>query len=605
MNISDLLDEDSIILGQHFSNKEEVIDILIKQHVDCGHVNNYDQFKKAILSREELSSTGVGNMIAIPHAQDESVNYPSLVALVDKEGVDFNSLDQQPTKVFFMIAVPKEGGSRHLEILAQLCQTLMDETIVNKLIESINPKDFLNILIDKPKEIIDSTSDIFDVVAVTACPTGIAHTYMAAKSLENTAKELGINIKVETNGASGIKNKLTKKDIESAKGVIVAADKKVEMNRFNGKHLIMVPVAKGIHESKALIKKALSQDASIYHGTDENNDIESPSGIRKFYTHLMNGVSQIIPLLMIFGILYEITIFSSVFTNGQMSLFQKVLYQVASLALALSMSIMSAFIADSISDKPGFVTALVCSGLVTSLGGSIIECILVGFITGYLVLGLNRLFSYLPEVISSIIPNLLLPITSTLIVCFFLYLVYPFFIDYSFIADINFQWLILLVIGGVLGAMMSIDMGGPINKTAYCIGIIGIFIGREDIMSAVMVAGMIPPIVIWLTMLLSPSSFEEIERTGKWRCLIKGLCFISEEAIPFMKKDKVGIHIPCIIASSLAGALSMYFMCAQKFPHGGIFTIVFINNPQFFLLAMFVSVLIGMSLILVLKKSSN
>lgn len=215
------------------------------------------------------------------------------------------------------------------------------------------------------------------------------------------------------------------------------------------------------------------------------------------------------------------------------------------------------------------------------------------------------MFSHIPEGLSSIIPNLLLPITSTLIMCFLLYLTYPFFIDYTFISEINFSSIVLILIGGALGGMMSIDMGGPVNKTAYCIGIIGIYIGREDIMSAVMIGGMMPPIVIWLTNLLSPSLFNESDKKAKWNCLLKGLCFVSEEAIPYMKKDQKGIHIPCICASSLAGALSMYFMCAQKFPHGGIFTILFINNPQFFIMSIFVAALLGMSLILLLKKSSD
>lgn len=604
MNIRDLLKEDSIILNEHFCNKELVLDRLIQKHVECGHVNNEIQFKNAILKREELSSTGVGNMIAIPHAQDDSVCYPSLVAMVDREGVNFNSLDQQPAKLFFMIAVPKDGGTQHLEILAQLCQVLMEEAVVLKMLDSKTPEEFLNNLTTSIKEEDKVVTNNIDIVAVTACPTGIAHTYMAAKSLEDTAIEMGINIKVETNGASGVKNKLSKRDIEEAKYVIVAADKKVDMGRFNGKYLIQVPVASGIHDAKELLIKGLNQEAEIYNGKDQNIQIDSTSKVRKFYAHLMSGISQIIPILMIFGILYELTIFSTVFTNGQMNLFQKVVYQCASLALALAIPIISAFIADSISEKSGFVTALVCAGLATSLGANIIECIMIGFLSGYLVLGLNKLFVYLPEDISSIIPNLLLPISSTLIMCILLYFVYPFFINYTFIAEMNFHPLILIIIGCVLGAMMSVDMGGPINKTAYCIGIIGVFIGREDIMSAVMIGGMIPPLVIWLTMLISPSSFSEDELKGKWRCLIKGLCFVSEEAIPYMKKDTKGIHIPCIIASGLAGALSMYFMCSQKFPHGGIFTLLFINNPQFYLIALSVSILIGMSLVLILRKSS-
>ena len=621
MNIRDLLKEDSIILNQHSQTKEEAIDKLIDLHYQCGHINNKEEYKKAILARESLSSTGVGNMIAIPHAQDNSVNYPSLVAMVDKEGVDFDSLDQKPAKIFFMIAVNKDGGTQHLEILAQLSQILMDEKTVEKLLNVTTPLEFIQILTaDMQEEKEQENDNYYDVVAVTACPTGIAHTYMAAKALEDTAKQLGIRIKVETNGASGVKNKLTDEDIQNAKCVIVAADKKVEMKRFSKKPIIKVPVAKGIHEAKELLEKAIS-------GEGVKETVESTKKFSKFfknnnplviiYRHFMNGISQIIPLLMIYGIFTFITIFindkfpdllinSQVVYEGvapgvSLSEFVRIIVSISSIGNLFILCLLSAYIADSISDRPAFYVAFI-TGL-TLFSMSFIESVIIGFAAGYVILLLKKLFSFLPEVIESIIPNLLLPIIGTFIMCG-IYLILGFSSRYYGVAQTVPEINPILLIGGctILGAMMSIDMGGPVNKIAYSIGIASIFYKHGEIMSAVMVAGMIPPIMIGLSMLTSSNLYQDDEVKGKWHCMIKGLCFVSEEAIPFMRKDRKGIHLPCIIASALAGGLSAYFGCSQLFPHGGIFTIFFINNPLFFVITLLSCSLIGMSLILILKK---
>lgn len=635
MEIKDLLHEDSIILGAHNRNKQEAINKLIDKHYKCGHIKDKETFKNAIMEREKLSSTGVGNMIAIPHAQDDSVLYPSLVAMVDREGVDFDSLDQQPAKIFFMIAVPKDGGSEHLEILAQLCQILMDEKVVSALLKAISPKQFIKILTGEMKiEVEETIKKQIDIVAVTACPTGIAHTYMAAKSLEDTAKSMGIHIKVETNGASGIKNKLTKEDIQEAKGVIVAADKKVDIDRFNGKHLIQVPVAKGIHNAKELIEQALliPQDIKDESTTEEyihittldesQNENKIKTVFWSVYKHLMNGISNIIPLLMVYGIILsflKIVEFDSLMSTlyndtSQGAEFLYIIASVANLTLMLIIPVLCAFIAESISDRPGFFVGLVAGTtlLFNSFSShSIIYAILIGYVAGYLVFFLNKIFSYLPELIHSIIPNLLIPVCGTIISVF---LASHFIMSeqilgaqqYSqFIANAILPNYVLIIIGFVLGAMMSIDMGGPVNKIAYTIAIIGIFFERYDVMTAVMVAGMIPPIIIGLSMLLSPNSFTEEERKDKWRCIIKGLCFVSEEAIPYMTKNKKAIHLPCIITSGIAGALSLYYGCSQMFPHGGIFTLPLIMEPQYFLIALVASSLIGMSLILILKKNEK
>lgn len=617
MNINDLLKEDSIILHSHFRSKDEVLDAMIECHYKNGHIKNKDAYKSAILARENLSSTGVGQMIAIPHAQDETVNYPSLVALVDQEGVDFNSLDQKPAKVFFMIAVPKDGGSQHLEILAKLSQILMDEKTVNALLNSKTSQEFLNILAgEMTEDTQEQSEDSYDVLAVTACPTGIAHTYMAAKSLEETAKQLGIKIKVETNGASGIKNILTDDEIQKAKSIIIAADKKVEMKRFANKRLIQVPVAKGIHNAKELLEQAMNDEEIIQEDNISSSKKVNLNFIKILYNHLMNGVSQVIPILMIYGIVKTVLDWIgkgdlNTYYNGAADMSFQISYlnDMSMLIYFIIgfgiIPIMSAFIADSIGDKPAFVVAFVTCISCMNYSHIMVTSILIGFISGYLVVGLKKLFSYLPTVIESIIPNLLIPICGTLIMVLLLQ-----FINHSefnpklIISNLVLNETTLVIIGLVIGIMMSIDMGGPINKTAYFIGIMSIILGKYQIMSAAMIGGMVPPMVIGLAMLINPKAFSEEERKEKWKCIIKGLCFVSEEAIPYMIKDKKGIHLPCIIASGIAGALVMYYGCGQLFPHGGIFTVIFINNPINFIIALLSSTIIGACLVIMLKKTS-
>lgn len=601
MNIKDLLKEDSIILDSHAQNKNEVISEMVTRHFECGHIKDKSIYEKAILERESLSSTGVGNAIAIPHAQSQTVNYPSLVALVHQQGIDYDSLDQKPAHLFFMIAVPENGGSQHLEILAQLCQMLMNEELVQQLIHSKNQKDFINILFQEfnQKEEVEEKEKQLDIVAVTACPTGIAHTYMAEKALIDKAKEMGISIKVETNGAKGIDHQLTPKDIEEAKCVIVAADKKVEMKRFQHKYLIQVPVIEAIDHTEELLNKAMKQEAHIYEGEQSEYQVQNENGIRKIYRHLMNGISQIIPILMISGILMSLVPYLQSWDFD--SEYTTLIYYIATFAINIAIPIMSAFIADSIGDRPAFIVALVSSIFLINIGGNVIEGILLGFFVGYFILALTLLFSHLPKDLQNLTPHLLLPIIGTLTACALIYLCAPFFVDYITLFNQESTTVILIIIGAILGTMMSVDFGGPVNKTAYTIGIIGIFVGRYDWMSAVMIAGMMPPLVIWLTMLIT-KIFNNEERKNKWSCLLKGLCFVSEEAIPYVKKYKSLLYYPCIISSAIAGALAMYFQCGQAFPHGGIWTLLLINNPLYFLISLIIALIIGTTLIVVVRK---
>lgn len=600
MNIKDLLKEDSIILNSNAKDKNEAIHEMVEKHFQCGHIKDKFIFEKAILEREKISSTGVGNLIAIPHAQSETVCYPSLVAMVNKNGIDYDALDQKPVSLFFMIAVPKDGGSQHLQILAQLCQMLMEEGIVKQLINSQDEQEFIHLLFQNMDTMKDHNvvQNNIDLVAVTACPTGIAHTYMAEKALIEKAKEMNISIKVETNGASGIQHKLTKEDIEKAKCVIVAVDKKVEMERFQNKYVIQVPVTKAIDHTEELLKNALQQKAEIYHGKElykESNE----KGTRKIYQHLMNGISQIIPILMISGILMSLIPYLQNMDVDQEYL--TIMYYIASLAINIAIPITSAFIGDSIAGKQGFVVSLISSIFLINVQGNIIEGILVGFIGGYLALGLSHLFSYLPKDLQSLTPNLFVPIIGTTILSFLIYMLAPYFIDYVSLLNQNLDSIVIVIIGAILGMMMSIDLGGPINKIAYTIGIIGIFTGRYDMMSAVMLAGMMPPLIIWLTM-LTTKVFDQEDKQKKWSCLLNGLCFVSEVAIPYMKKYKSAVKYPCIIASSIASALSMYFQCGQAFPHGGIWTIFLINSPIYFISSLMISLIIGILLIVIMNK---
>lgn len=649
MDIKDLLKEDSIILGAHNRSKKEAINKMVDKHFKCGHIQDKEVFKNAIMAREKKSSTGVGNFVAIPHAMDDTVNYPSLVAMVDKEGVDFDSMDGKPAKLFFMIAVGNNGGHDHLEILSKLSQILMNEDIVDALLKAITPKQFLKILtgelkVEKKKEKEEKTVDI---VAVTACPTGIAHTYMAAQALEDAALKMGLVIKVETNGASGVQNKLTEKEIAQAKAVIIAADIHIDKERFENKKMIEVPVSEGIHDPKGLIEKALSKKRVIQVEEMTNEDISEVKDVDEkdkktqiknifwnVYKHLMNGISNIIPFLMITGIFVTIqnstnileNIYSS--SNGEMSSFVDYFRYMAftvQFIQAFTFILLSAFIAESIGGRSAFViafTSMMCVKLTSAdssnvaslmVSREVIITIVMGYAVGYLTLLLNKLFSYLPKDIHTIIPNLLTPLIGSAIMSLVSVKLISLILQTNstssggYVDETLMQWdvTVLIIIGFILGAMMAIDMGGPINKIAYTIGICGILSQNNTYMAAVMAAGMIPPLVIGITMLVAPQYFHEDELKNKWRCIIKGLCFVSEEAIPYMKKDKIGFHIPCIIASAVAGALTLFFGCSQAFPHGGIFTLPLINNFQFFVISLIVATLIGMTLIVILKKTED
>lgn len=617
MKISELLTSDAIVLDACISTKEEAIELLASLHNETGKLIDKEKYIEAIYEREELSSTGIGEMIAIPHAQSQYVKQEGLAAIVVKEGVEFKSLDGKLAKLLFMIAVPKDGGSTHLEILAKLCQTLMEEKTKERLLQAKTNQEFIDILegnIENQTQNNIKEREQYDILAVTACPTGIAHTYMAAKALEDNAKELGYTIKVETNGAGGIKNALTSKEIELTKCIIIAADKKVEMARFDGKTIIECPVAKGIHEAKSLLQDAYDIKGKVYHSNTSKQQDQTTSGIHSFYKHLMSGVSQTIPLLVIAGAtlaILKLLGLSEQFTNSssnQMMVLKQILERICYLTNYLALIILAGNIASSISDRPGFVITIIP---VAMLGNNtlFIVAVIIGFLGGYIMLGLKKIFSYLPEALESIKPNVLLPLTGTLIMITITVIMIMvmgegmnnYKIQLSQLLIMNPVIKILLAM--VLGTMMSIDMGGPINKTAYTIGIFFVFQQNGEFMAAVMAGGIVPPLIVALSTTFMKQRFTIEQQKAGLKNYIMAASFVTEAAIPFMKSDKKTIYPACLIGSTIAAGLSMYFGCSSLLPHGGVFVLPFITEPFSYALAIFIGAVFATMVVKFLKKT--
>lgn len=610
MKITELLDIDSIDLSPQATDKEEAIYHLIDLLDQSGKLNNKELYKESVLNREKQSTTGIGDGVAIPHGQSEGVQTAGLSAMVVKEGLDFKSLDGKPTYLFFMIGAPKDSGGTHLQALAQLSTLLMDEDFRNSLIHASSKEEFLK-LIDEKENVKEEVKEVTHpaVLAVTACPTGIAHTFMAAKALQQAGEALNVSIKVETNGQEGVKNQLTQEDIEHCKAIIVAADKKVEMARFEGKKVIQVPVRDGISKVQELVEKANNGDGEIYHHEEKK---EKQNIIRLFYKHLMNGISHALPFLVTSGVLYGILYLfkDQVLTNQLLTLTSNV-QQLISIMI---IPIISAYIADSIADRPGMLSGfagglIVCQGIsITSISTSspsLLTGIIAGFLAGFVSLMLRKLFSYLPQCLKGIEASLFHPIISTIIVTLlmfylnsYLYIGHTYILNYVSLVESQMSTKVLF--GFVLGMMMAIDNGGPINKTAYVFGI-GMLISYDYYpMAAVMAGGMIPPFVIALTATLFKDRFEV--RKDALMNYINGISFISEGAIPFIQKESQIILPACCLSAGLAGALSMYFNCSIASPHGGMFLIWMVQNPISYLSLIVCSTLVGTILLILFTK---
>ena len=610
MKITELLDIDSIDLSPQVTDKEGAIYHLIDLLDQSGKLNNKELYKESVLNREAQSTTGIGDGVAIPHGQSEGVETAGLSAMVVKEGLDFKSLDGQPTYLFFMIGAPKDSGGAHLQALAQLSTLLMEEDFRNALINASSKEEFLQ-LIDAKENKKEEVKEIVHpaVLAVTACPTGIAHTFMAAKALQQAGEALNISIKVETNGQEGVKNQLTQEDIEHCKAIIVAADKKVEMARFEGKKVIQVPVRDGISKAQELVEKANNGDGEIYHHEEKK---EKQNIIRLFYKHLMNGISHALPFLVTSGVLYGILyLFKDQVLTNQLLILTSNVQQLISIMI---IPIISAYIADSIADRPGMLSGfagglIVCQGIsITSISTSspsLLAGIIAGFLAGFVSLMLRKLFSYLPQCLKGIEASLFHPIISTIIVTLlmfylnsYLYIGHTYILNYVSLVESQMSTKVLF--GFVLGMMMAIDNGGPINKTAYVFSI-GMLISYDYYpMAAVMAGGMIPPFVIALTATLFKDRFEV--RKDALMNYINGISFISEGAIPFIQKESQIILPACCLSAGLAGALSMYFNCSIASPHGGLFLIWMVQNPISYLSLIVCSTLVGTILLILFTK---
>lgn len=610
MKITELLDINSIDLNPQISNKEEAIDHLVNLLDQSGKLNDKEIYKESVLNREAQSTTGIGDGVAIPHGQSEGVKTAGLSAMVVKEGLDFKSLDGQPTYLFFMIGAPKDSEGAHLQALAQLSTLLMEEDFRNALINASSKEEFLQ-LIDAKENKKEEVKEIVHpaVLAVTACPTGIAHTFMAAKALQQAGEALNISIKVETNGQEGVKNQLTQEDIEHCKAIIVAADKKVEMARFEGKKVIQVPVRDGISKAQELVEKANNGDGEIYHHEEKK---EKQNIIRLFYKHLMNGISHALPFLVTSGVLYGILyLFKDQVLTNQLLILTSNIQQLISIMI---IPIISAYIADSIADRSGMLSGfagglIVCQGIsITSISTSspsLLAGIIAGFLAGFVSLMLRKLFSYLPQCLKGIEASLFHPIISTIIVTLlmfylnsYLYIGHTYILNYVSLVESQMSTKVLF--GFVLGMMMAIDNGGPINKTAYVFSI-GMLMSYDYYpMAAVMAGGMIPPFVIALTATLFKDRFEV--RNDALMNYINGISFISEGAIPFIQKESQVILPACCLSAGLAGALSMYFNCSIASPHGGLFLIWMVQNPISYLSLIVCSTLVGTILLILFTK---
>ncbi len=645
MRITELLQDVTIDLGVKVSSKEEAIDHLVDLMVKGGNISDREEYKKGILAREATGTTGIGGGIAIPHAKNKAVTKAGLASMTVPDGVDYEAMDGEPSDVFFMIAAPAEGSDVHLEALARLSTILMDPVFKEKLLKATTKEEYLKLIDEKETEKFPeeaekkeeqpekTTKDGYRVLAITACPTGIAHTFMAAESLENKAKEMGIALKAETNGSGGAKNILTKEEIEHCDGIIVAADKNVEMARFDGKQVLQTKVADGINKPQELIQTILDGKAPTYHhsgAAQEEEQGEGESVGRQIYKHLMNGVSHMLPFVIGGGILIALAfLFDNQAINpanfGKNTPLAATLKTIGEQAFGFMLPILAGFIAMSIADRPGLAVGFVGGALANggytfanimsydsskAISSGFIGALLAGFIGGYIIVLLRKLFDKLPSALEGLKPILLYPVCGILIMGIIMIAINPIVGAINtglnnFLSSMSGTSSILL--GAVLGGMMSVDMGGPFNKAAYVFGTAQLTVanaGAEQyaIMAAVMAGGMVPPLAIALCTTFFKNRFTENERKSGVVNYVMGLSFITEGAIPFAAGDPIHILPPCIIGSAVAGALSMAFHCGLPAPHGGIFVIGVITNPLQYILSVAIGAVIGMLIMSFTKK---
>lgn len=634
MRITDSLDKRSISLTGAPRSKQEALDQMVDLMIQSGKINDREAYRQEVYRREEESTTGIGEGIAIPHGKGPFVDRPGLAAMVVKNGVDFDSLDGEPVHLIFLIAAPNTEDNVHLDVLSKLSMLLMDETFAANLKNASTVEEFLRIVDTADEEKPDLNDQLaaqntaaaegaFKILAVTSCPTGIAHTYMAAEGLEKAARAAGCFIKVETRGSGGAKNVLTDQEIREADCIIVAADAKVPMDRFHGKKLIECQVSDGISKADQLVARAMSGDVPVYQA---GNPSAAPSGGsasggigHKLYMQLMNGVSHMLPFVVGGGILIALAFLIdglcvdvNALSDEARSAFGTITPAAATLkgigdvAFGFMLPILAGFIAMGIADRPGLAVGFV-GGMMASAGKSgFLGALAAGFIAGYLVLFLIKVFSRLPQAIEKIAPVLLYPLCGIL----FMGLIMQFLVEPPIgalntalnTALTNMGGSSRILLGIVVAGMMAIDMGGPFNKAAYVFGTASIAAGNYHIMAAVMIGGMVPPCAIALSTLLFKNKFTKEERESGPVNFIMGLAFITEGAIPFAASDPLHVLPSCMIGSAVAGALSMAFGCTLMAPHGGIFVVPVVGNALMYLLALVIGTVVGAVLLGIFKK---
>ena len=637
MRITDLLDKRSISLTAAPKSKEEALNEAIALMAESGKINDTEGYRRQVFAREEESTTGVGEGIAIPHGKCAAVNRPGLAAMVIKDGVDFESLDGEPVTLLFLIAAPDTKDNVHLDVLSKLSMMLMDEEFTKNLRNASTAEEFLEIIdkADEEKKSVDERlSDInkaddsrVKILAVTSCPTGIAHTYMAAEGLEKAAKAKNCYIKVETRGSGGAKNVLTDKDIEEADFIIIAADAKVPMERFDGKKLIERQVSDGINKADELIDLAIKGEAPVYKsGVRSDDEVEKTTtkkGIGyKIYTQLMNGVSHMLPFVVGGGILIAISFLIDGFavdinslsaaersSFGSITDAARLFNEIGNVAFKFMLPVLAGFIAMAIGDRPALAVGFV-GGMMAANGTSgFLGALAAGFAAGYIVLLLVKLCSKLPDALEKIAPVLIYPVVGILVMGLLMKFAVEPVMGYINTAMNNGLKSMgsgsRIVLGLVLGGMMAIDMGGPFNKAAYVFGTASIASGNYDMMASVMIGGMVPPCAIALATIIFKNKFSKQERQSGPTNLIMGLAFITEGAIPYAAADPFRVIPACVVGSGVAGALSMAFKCTLMAPHGGIFVVPVMGNKFMYLLALVIGTAVSTVLLGILKKKQT
>lgn len=636
MTIRDLLAAESINLNGTPAGKTEALNQCIDLMAKSGKIADVETYRKGVFAREEEGTTGIGMGIAIPHCKSDAVTKAGLAAMVVKDGVDFESLDGTPAKIIFLIAAPNTEDNVHLQVLSKLSVMLMDEQFTNSLINAGSVDEFLNIIdsaekakdekeaAKEAKEPVEVKKDDVFIVAVTACPTGIAHTYMAAEAIEKKAKELGYQVKVETRGSAGAKNVLTDDEIAKATGVIVACDTNVPTDRFDGKKVIECQVSDGINKTEELVKRIAAGDAPVFKASGKKEASHSSIGGKEsighqIYKHLMNGVSHMLPFVVGGGILIAIAFLIDGFSVdlnslpadqranfGTITQGAALFKGIGGTAFGFMLPILAGFIAMSIADRPGLAVGFVGGSIAANGTSGFLGALVAGFVAGYIVNLLKKIFSKLPESLDGVKLVLLYPLLGIFLIGVIMQFVVEPPIGALNTAINNglngLNGASAVVLGVLLGGMMAIDMGGPVNKAAYVFGTASIAAGNYNIMAAVMIGGMVPPLAIALATIFFKNKFTAEERKAGPTNFIMGLSFITEGAIPFAASDPLHVLPACAVGSAVAGGLSMAFGCTLMAPHGGIFVVPTIGNPLMYLVALVIGAFIACGLLGLLKK---